>query len=172
MPSAYTKYKDIILKVLGALLIVGMWQAWNAVFPRPSGVETSLNRGVWLLAVESHQPQQPLYRLDLSNRDMQGDIIDYAWMSRRPSATTIASDDIATVAIPEREGQVLTDLYTQWCQQAPTFRSLQPDEMYYDVGVGCGPFHQVKQRNVPAEDLPVPLKTLFQRLLPPEARMP
>lgn len=172
MHSITKKYKDIILKVLGVFIILGMWQGWNYVFPRPSGVETSLNRGVWLMAIESHQPQQPLYRLRLSTRKMQAGMIEYAWMSRRPSATTIESEDIATVDLTEMEGQALSELYTQWCQQPPTFGPLQPGEIYYDVGVGCGPFHQVKQRNVPAQDVPLPLKTVFQRLLPPEARSP
>jgi hypothetical protein len=73
-------------------------------------------------------------------------------------------DKVSTIRLTPLEQTTFADFRTQWCQQAPAFRQLEPDEQFYDIGVRCDASYNVKQARVPIEMLPQIFQTLLTRL--------
>jgi hypothetical protein len=68
-----------------------------------------------------------------------------------------------TLRAAKLSGEQITTLDTlraHWCQQEPQFRSLQPTEPFYDVGVTCREQQAIKDVQIPVDQLPQELAML------------
>src|SRR6266545_5212203 len=66
------------------------------------------------------------------------------------------------VQLSKTERAQITTLRTQWCQALPTFRPLQRDDMYYELGVQCT--YDQRHIKIPLDQLPGTLDTLLKRI--------
>lgn len=70
------------------------------------------------------------------------------------------------IQLTTSEQQELVQLRVQWCQHVPQFRSLAPNEPFYDVGFRCSASYDVTQSKVPVDMLPPFFTKLLARLPP------
>jgi len=66
------------------------------------------------------------------------------------------------VQLSQSERVQIADIRTQWCRTMPTFRPVQPNEMYYDLGVQCE--YDSRRIKIPLDQLPEALGTLLKRI--------
>jgi hypothetical protein len=71
-----------------------------------------------------------------------------------------------TVQLVPAEWQAVDALRAQWCQRTPQFRSLRPDESFYDIDLSCGPGY-AKHIQIPTDQLPPELAVLLTSVPPP-----
>jgi hypothetical protein len=79
--------------------------------------------------------------------------------------TGMTWDDYTVVQLTEGQWRDIDMLRQTWCHQPPTFRTLQQDDPFYDVGLDCG--FRTKRVKVPTDQLPVALIELIGRVPSP-----
>jgi hypothetical protein len=148
------------LSVRAALVIVGCFLAggWIYVFflstpysPQPGSIIDLRGKSIALLRL----PTAPVQEIQVYE---DGGVIR--------SGYPVSSSPMRRIILSADEQRKIKSLLDDWCLQFPTFRSLDPNEQFYDLGIRCGswPVTEIKQAKVPIEALPPLFAELIERL--------
>lgn len=157
LQNQFGVFPKIALAILGCFLagwvVFIILHSQTPYLPQPGGVIDLRGKRIALLRL----PTIPVQELGV-DEDGRAVLLAYP----------MYSSSISRINLTAGEQRELAVLLADWCQQLPTFRSLRPDESFYDLGIRCGswPSTKVKQTRVPIEALPLIFAQLLKRLPP------
>jgi hypothetical protein len=85
---------------------------------------------------------------------------DYSAAFREP--VDVFFFTLRSAHLTQAQAEPLEALRRRWCQQRPTFRPLQPQEPFYDLGVWCREEHTVQDIQIPVDQLPMEVEMLMK----------
>jgi hypothetical protein len=117
--------------------------------PTPGGVIDLRANRIAILRMATKTPPEDITIYD------DGEVTRFAY-TEQPSYVT-------RLTLTAVEQQAFAQFRSQWCQQVPLFRAVEPTEPFYDLGIRCGGY-TVKQAKVPLDMVPPIFADLLRRL--------
>jgi len=144
----------VLLLVMAIFVVVIGFVVLKKVIPpttQPPSVQDEL-RGGRLLILRLPQSVEPPQEIEIYG----------SGVAARVHVLFDPNNVAQQVQLSATEWGAIDEIRTRWCQAMPTFRSIQPNEVYYDLGVQCQ--FDSRRLKIPLDQLPAALDTLLQRV--------